>query len=125
MTDRTRLTDLARLDAAATPGEWRWRDNSIETVEQATFVASLMGRMSQTTGPADAALIVYLRNNVPAILDWDRDTSALLQRVADLEDTVRWAAAVLERQGLGMIAQEVRDEAARAALVSDTAGETP
>ena len=114
MTDRTRLTDLAR----AIPEELRgpWVDEPGTARGQAGNVAAYIAAA-----------------NPQAILDWDRDTSALLQRVADLEAALGWLVQDVEGWERGKSEHRPGNEyttqpsylAARAALVSDTAGETP
>lgn len=98
MTDRARLVEeLSALAVAATAGPWEARDGTLRhrhwliDAPGRRFVAQIDGPPDEE-GEANAALIVALRNNLPAIL-------ALSPAADEWQD----------------IAERVREEAARVA----------
>ena len=106
MTTPDLATRLSALDAAATPGPWELTD-PFGIYRGVDSPHSKDGIVIGATLPADAALIVALRNALPALVELARAAEAMLLHPADVgmchrypahshvDGTVYWADADL------------------------------
>lgn len=106
MTTPDLATRLSALDAAATPGPWELTD-PFGIYRGVDSPHSKDGIVIGATLPADAALIVALRNALPALVDLVAAAERYLictttppwpgtETVAEAEDTLRAALASLD-----------------------------